>query len=571
MEKNIWNIAEKAPREQFETLAEYHPILVQLLYNRGLKKQSEVDEFFNPDFEQDLADPYLFKDMKRAVKRIIQAAEKDERVAIYGDYDADGVTSSSIMTELFKALGLKGQVYLPDREKEGYGLNNDAIDWLKNKKIDLIVTTDCGISNKKEIDYAISEGIDVVVFDHHTVPEEFPKKYIIVNPKQKDDTYPFKDFCAAGIIFKLAEAFYRHEPDHLKVKNKEAFLKWLLDLAAIGTVADCMPLLNENRTLVTYGLAVMNKSRRLGLKKMLEKAGSKGKLDAYHIGFVIAPRINAAGRIDHANSGYKLLNARTERDAESYAIKIESTNKERQDITAKIYNQACSKITEETLKKKILIVRGEDWPIGVLGIVAGRLTQSYSRPVIVMSSMDGKKYTGSGRGPKQFNLIAAIGKCKNLLEEYGGHKQAAGMGVLDENFEKFKEKMEAIADKELTEKDLVKTIDIDLKLNLSDINWKLFDEIKKMEPFGQANPEPVFAVKNVKLTQKTRVGRAQQHLKCSFKDDEGNKISAVGFNLGEKGEEVKRNNVVNFAGVLNVNEWNGNRELQIRLIDIENA
>lgn len=570
MQQSIWNIAKKAPRDHIERFSEYHPVLVQLLFNRGLKTQEQIDEFFNPDFEQDLHDPYLMTDMKRAVKRLIKAVENKEKIAIYGDYDADGVTSSSILTEVLRAIGLSGLVYLPDREKEGYGLNNDAIDWLKERKIELIVTSDCGVSNKKQIDYAKSIGVDVIVFDHHTVPEEFSKKYIVVNPKRKNDKYPFKELCAAGVIFKLAEAFYRHEPQALKPKNKEAFLKWLMDLVAIGTVADCMPLVGENRTLVNYGLRVLRKTKRIGLQEMIRFAKITDEIDSYHIGFMIAPRINAAGRIDHANVGYKLLNARTQKDAQKYTKALEKTNRDRQEISQDIYRQAVKKVGDDYKKKKIVVVSGSDWPGGVLGIVAGKLTQKFARPVIVIGEHE-DTWGGSGRGPESFDLIAAITACKKHLVAFGGHKQAAGLSVKPENFEKFKVQIEEIADKQLTEEDLVKRIDVDMEIPLENADWDLYDEVIKMGPYGEANPEPLFAIRKVKLKNKKRVGSDEKHLRCEFDNCIGKLMGGIGFNLGEVSEGINKGDSVDVLASLSVNEWRGKRELQLRVVDIKKS
>lgn len=568
MKETTWKVAKKAPKEHIESFSEYHAVLIQLLFNRGITSQEAVDAFFNPDFEQDLHDPYLMIDMKRAVKRILTAVKKKEKVAIYGDYDADGVTSASILTDVFKALGLSGLVYLPDREKDGYGLNNNAIDWLHERKIELIVTSDCGVSNKKQIDYANSLGIEVVVFDHHTVPEDFSDKYIIVNPKRKDDPYPFKELCAAGVVFKFAEALYRYEQDSLKVTNKEAFLKWLMDLVAIGTVADCMPLLDENRTLVTYGLKVLQKTKRIGLQEMMMQAKITGDLDSYHIGFILAPRINAAGRIDHANAGYKLINARTQKDAEGYTLALEKTNKERQKISEDIFNQAVHKVGDTYLDKKIVIVSGANWPGGVLGIVAGKLTQKYFRPVIVIGE-HGDMWGGSGRGPECFSLVDAISNSKKLLEAFGGHKQAAGLSLPKENYETFKREIEEFAEKNLTEKDLVQKIDVDLELKLDEVDWKIYDEVIKMGPFGESNSEPLFVIKNVKLKSKKRVGATEKHLKCEFDNCSGKTIGGIGFNLGEISESIGRGDSVDILVALSVNEWKGKRELQLRVTDIK--
>lgn len=566
MPENIWEIKRKAPKKHFAALAEYDPLLVQILYNRGLKTQKAIDEFFNPDFDLDLHDPYLFTDMKRAVRRIIQAIENHERVGIYGDYDADGVTSSVVLTELLKTLGLKGQVYIPDRKKEGYGLKKKAIDYLKRKKITLIITCDCGVSNKKEIDYAKeNHGIDVVVLDHHHVPFAYTKDYIVVDAKREGDLYPEKELSAVGVTFKLAEAFFRHEKKYLKVKNKEAFIKWLLDLVAIGTVADCVPLLSENRTLVTYGLKVISKTNRLGLMEMFKHAAIKPPINSFHLGYLIGPRINAAGRIDHANIGYKLLISQNRREAYLYAEKIEKTNKRRQKLSSSIYQEAVLEIEKEKELKKIIVIGKKDWAQGVLGIVAGKLAEKYSRPVIVLN-ID-KECVGSGRGPATFNLIKAIDSCKDLLLEYGGHQQAAGLTVKKENLALFKSKIEAIATKKLIEKDVTKKIEIDAKIKIAEIDWELESNLEKLSPFGEANPEPVFVISDAKLVSTRLVGNGKDHLKITVQDKKGNKIDGILFNASKEAKKIAPGDSVDLVSRITLNVWNGKRSLELSVID----
>ncbi|MBU1119063.1 single-stranded-DNA-specific exonuclease RecJ [Patescibacteria group bacterium] len=568
-QKTEWKVLKKIPKKTIARFGEYNPLVVQLADNRGLKTQKDIDEFFNPDYKEDLHDPYLMTDMRRAVKRILKAKKSGEEVGICGDFDTDGVTASTLLTELLRGLKISGKVYLPDREKEGYGINKNAIDWLFKKGVTLIITCDCGVSNKKEIDYAKKEhGIDVIVLDHHHVPVNFSKEYIVVDPKRKGDTYPFKELCAAGVVFKLIEAFYRYEKDSLCMKNKEAFVKWLLDLVAIGTVADCVPLLHENRTLTTYGLTVLNKTKRIGIKELSSVASLPKEVTSYHIGFLIAPRINAAGRIDHANVGYKLMVSKTAADARRYAEKLEATNKERQRLTEKVYKEAKALITKKQEKKKIIIVSKENWPQGTLGIVAGKLTRDYFRPAIVVTK--GKKgYAASSRGPECFSLVDAISECKEYLETFGGHRQAAGMTIIPEKYEAFVKKMEQIAGKKITAKMIVENIEVDAKITLADVNWDTHDAVSKMEPFGEGNPAPAFLIEGVTLTSKKAVGKEGKHVKIAVDDENGLRKQGIGFSLTEKLSDVKIGDMVDIVCRLSVNEWNGKRELEVMLLDLK--
>lgn len=565
-----WNIARRVSKEHQAKFSEYDHFLVQILFNRHLKTQDQIDEFFNPDFNQDLHDPFLYQDMERAVERLVLAVSKKERVAIYGDYDADGVTASVILTDLLKALGLSGQIYIPNRQTEGYGLNKKAIDWLKRKKIDLIVTCDCGVSNREEIDYAAKKNMDVLVFDHHHLAEEFSDDYIVIDAKRKSDKYPFKELCAAGVIFKLAEAFFRHRPKELKVKNKEAFLKWLLDLVAIGTVADCVPLLGENRTLVKYGLKVFSKTKRPGLKALAASAKlDRNEVLSYHLGYFVGPRINAAGRMDHANTGYKLLVSREKTEALELAVKLERTNERRQNLTEKIFKEAMAKIKRSPSHKKILIVKGVNWPIGILGIVAGKIEEEFSRPAIVFS--EDKNLVGSGRGPSKFDLIEAIVSCRSLLVEYGGHKQAAGLTLEKKNFTAFKQKMEEIAEKKLKKADLVPQLRVDLLLKPDEINWNLWKNISSLEPFGEGNPEPVFLTKSLTVSTLSKVGKKGGHLKLILADARGKKFSAIGFRQGERIEEARPGEKIDVVFNLLVNEWQGSRNLELKILDFKKS
>ena len=570
----IWKVKQKAPDDFVKQFPEYDSVVLQLLYNRGFNDQDKIDEFFNPDYSQDLHDPFLFKDMDRAVERILLAVKNKERVGIFGDYDADGVTSSVLLTELFKKIGLTGQVYIPDRAREGYGLNKKAIDWLAKKDIKLIVTCDCGVSNKEEIDYANEKyNIDCVVFDHHHVPIKFDKNYIIVDAKREEDKYPFKELAAVGVVFKLAQALrvYTNSPRVARMDSNsvldDAFEKKLLDLVTIGTIADCCPIVGENRTLVKYGMEILEKTERLGLKKMFEIGRvDKENIDVYKIGFMIAPRINAAGRMDRASAAYMLLITGDVGRADQLARKIEQDNGRRQTLTSKLVEEAKEKIGD-IKDKKVLMAMGWKWPLGVVGIVAGKICEEFNRPCLI----GGKGLTesvGSARSIPGFNVIEAIGSCKDILLEFGGHKQAAGFSVKNENLDEFYNRLEKIADKKLSDDDLQPMIEVDAKVDFKDVSWDLYEKLLCFEPHGIGNQKPVFMAKNMQVLNAYGVGADKKHLKMKIKSDSGGKIfDVIGFNHGHRIEELQGNGKMDVVFELDVNEWNGERMLQLRLVD----
>lgn len=574
MSKN-WLLYPKISKEFCDRFPEYDPLILQLLSNRGIKTQAQIDEFFNPDYSQDLFDPFLFSDMQKAIKRIEKAIEKKERVAIYGDYDADGVTSAVILTLLFKkVLGLSGQVYIPDRKTEGYGLNKKAIDWLVRKDIQLIVTCDCGVSNKKEIDYARGKGIDTIVLDHHHLPHDFSDDYIIINAKRKGDSYPFKELAACGVAFKFVQAIFRsnilsevktnfHNNNTLAL----SFEKQLLDLVAIGTIADCVPLISENRTLVKYGFAILAKTKRLGIKSLALSAGiNLQKVDAYSIGFCLAPRINAAGRINHANTAYKLLITESSDIVDKLSAQLEFTNQQRQKLTEKIVNQAKAQIGNPSYKK-ILFAQDSTWPLGVVGIAAGKICEEYFRPTLILSKGE-KESSGSARSISSFNIIEAISSCKDILLEYGGHRLAAGFSLKNEHIKEFIKKINQIAESKLSEKDLMPQIKIDAEVDLTQINWELYRMLQNFEPHGPENQKPIFCTKGVRVIDIFNVGKENKHLK--LKVSKGNKIfEVIGFNFGDQISKIKVGDNIDLAFEVCTNEWNKNQELQLKLVDIK--
>jgi len=499
-------------------------IIEQLLANRNIKNR---ENFFNPKYE-DLSDVFLMKDVKKAVQRI----KKAKKITIFGDYDADGVTGAALLKSVFS----KANVYIPDRHKEGYGLNLKAIKQLKNKT-DLIITIDCGISDFKEIELASKMGIDVIITDHHHVPEKLPNAYAILNPRQKNCKYPFKELAGVGVAFNLARAM------------KLDFEKWLLDLVAIGTVADCMSVLDENRILIKYGLIVLEKTRRLGLQKILPE-----KLSARSIAFQIAPRLNSAGRMDHANTSYKLLITNSETEAQKLANKLEKNNQKRQRETEKVLKEI-----QVDLGKKLIFAYNKKWPLGVIGIVAGKLCDQYSRPVIIIG--DG---AGSVRSIEAFNIIQALTKCSDCFIEFGGHARAAGFKIKTNKIKNFKNKLENIINKKLSREDLICVLDIDAEIKSENITWDLYNNIQKFEPFGQGNPKPKFLLKNAKIQNMQCVGNGNQHLRM-----QANNFKAIGFGLG--GNAMHLNNKADIVFELEEDNWNGYKNLQLNIIDIRNV
>ena len=608
-----WIVNKKYPEKFAREFPEFSGITLQLLWDRNLKTQTQVDEFFNPDYEADLHNSDLMKDIDKAVERIYKAFGKGEKILVYGDYDVDGITSSLVMVstlvEIKSAIsGIKKNearkfigIYIPDRELEGYGMNDEAVKKIKNDGFGLIITVDCGTSNFSSVELANDLNIDVIITDHHHIPEKIPNALAIINPNQNDCKYPFKELAGVGVAFKLAQALIKNlqakknesDTTSCRLQNKIplGFEKWLLDLVALGTVADCVNLTGENRTLVKYGLLVINKTKRIGIKKLISTAGLKVRengnvvekkvIDTTAISFILAPRLNAAGRMDHANTSYQLLYSDSEAETEKLVLMLEKNNQNRQRLTEKMITEIKKRINAyDNDLPKVVIEFDQEWKIGVVGLVAGKLADEYSRPFLVLSEKDGK-IAGSGRSIPKFNLIEAIEKCKDILIEFGGHSQAAGLKVESKNFEKFRKKINLLADKVLKEKDLIPFVNIDCKIEHSQINWQLIDEIEKFNPFGFGNRRPVFLAEKLEIHEIRTVGANDAHLKVCFKtvikgSEKVKYFSAIGFRLGNMAKEMpdkkpglRWGDIVDVVFQLEINEWNGNRELQMNVLDLK--
>ena len=542
---------------------------LRILFNRGLKDEKSIKEFFDGDYESGISDPFLFADMDKAVERIVRAKEKKEKIAIFGDYDADGVTATALVFEALQELGFEEVLpYIPDRQFEGYGMNNEAVGFLQKEGAKLIISVDCGITNVEEIAKARKAGMDVIITDHHHIPPELPQALATINPRLENSSHGASNLAGVGVAFKLVQALWK------KIKPAEIEqVKWLLDLVAIGTIADCVPLLGENRILVKYGLIVLSKTRRAGLLEMFKVGriaiNERSTPDTQKVAFQISPRINAAGRMDHASVSFKLIVEKDRVKARALALEVESANQNRQKVTGEIVREIRILAENSFKDKKLIFATNVNWRVGILGLLAGKIADEFGKPTAIFQKQE-EEFIGSLRSIAQVNIIEALEKCSKLLIKFGGHAQAAGARVTHDKMEKFYEKLSKIIEKELEGKDITPEIEIDLEISLEDISWELMAEIKKMEPFGEGNEEPVFLAKNILVENAKIVGNGNKHIKLQLRSsNNGPKIfDAIGFGLGEKFSDLKSSDSVDIVFNLQEDEWNGSKKMQLKLVDL---
>jgi single-stranded-DNA-specific exonuclease len=548
-------------------LISLHPRLANLLYSRGLENEEELKKFLSPSYETDSFDPFLFAEMEKVVERVALAVARKETVVIFGDYDADGVTSSAILQKTFEDLGVDCFVYIPDKKVEGYGLNGKAIESFKQRNASLIITVDCGITGIEEVEIARNLGIDVIITDHHHVPENVPKALAIINPHQKGCNYPFKDLAGVGVAFKVVQAIYQR-----LMSDKLEQTKWMLDLVAIGTIADCVPLLGENRLFVKYGLIVLSKNRRVGLRELFIVGAinidENTVPDTKKVSFYIAPRINAAGRINHANLAYDLVVEQNVAMARDFALELEASNTQRQKITEEVVKEV-KNIAENLYKdKKFIFAVGEHFPIGVVGLVAGKIVQKFNKPTAIFQK--GEEFCkGSFRSIPQINIIETIGQCQELLVRFGGHAQAAGVTVRNDKMQAFEEKMNSLIEKQLEGIDMTPEIMVDGELFATDVDFELVEGLEKLKPFGQENEEPIFLLKDLIVREKRALGSGNRHVKFFLSPLDGSPkiFEAISFNGYEKFEHLKLDEQIDILCNVQKDEWNGNKKIQFMLID----
>lgn len=553
----IYNVDEESV-DNLSNKYRINKLLATILNNRGIVTEEKIRLFLNPT-RNDFHNPFLIKDMEKAVNRIIKAIENKERITIYGDYDVDGITSITVLKSFLQERGLEIAQYIPNRLTEGYGLNIEAVEKIKNRGCDLMITVDCGISAIKEIDYANQLGIETIVTDHHEPGQELPKAMAVIDNKRKDSTYPFRELAGVGVVFKVIQAI----SIKLGLKEEE-YLKYL-DIVCIGTISDIVPLVDENRVIAKLGLLLIKQTRNIGLRAIINMSGYK-EIDSNSISFGIAPRINACGRMGKAEDALELFLSKNINEVCQLAQKLNEYNKERQETEKAIYENAVEAIERENLQKNsAIIVGGHNWHHGVIGIVSSKITEMYFKPSILLSFEDDGIGTGSGRSIPGFDLHEALSKCNNSIEKFGGHSMAIGITIKKDKFEDFKKQFEQIAE-EADINDIIPIIKIDAKINFENINKEMVDSLKELEPYGEGNKMPIFAFKNLKIDSIRSLSDGK-HLKLTLK--EGNTvINAIGFNMGHFINEYRIGDKVDVAGVLEINHFNGVESVQINLKDI---
>ncbi len=565
MTKKIWKIADNSNKgaDQLSEQLGISLLLSQLLINRGITQLELAKAFLAPDMTQ-LHDPFQFKDMKRAVERICQAIKNQEQVLIYGDYDVDGITSISLVIRVLgKYLPGKLLYYIPKRLDEGYGLHLSSLSKALSKGVSLIVTVDCGISAIEEADYLKSQGVDLIITDHHEAPSVLPDAYAIINPKAPSSGYPFQQLAGVGVAFKLLQAMTRYYPDlEEKLLNN-------MDLVAFGTVADIVPLLGENRILVKYGLAKLQHTQNIGLQALLQTVGLKDReITTGHIGFILAPRINAAGRMGSSSNGVKLFITNDPLLAVDLAKDLEKENQTRQEIENIVLQDALAQIRAEPdlAEEHSLVLTGENWHLGVIGIVASKLVEIYNKPVILIG-MDGEEGRGSGRSIPGFNLFNAIEACSQHLIRHGGHEYAAGITIARQSIASFKKAFQEIAKARLTREDLAPFLKVESLIDAHHLTLELTQELGKLAPYGPANPTPIFGCKAFHLIECKNVGENGKHIKIKL--GKNNMVfDGIGFNMGAVQQELASTREVDVAFSLEENTWNGTSQVQLNLKDV---
>ncbi len=537
------------------------PLLAKVFVSRGVSDPGYVRAFLSPSLDS-LRSPFLLQDMEKAVDRIVYAIEKKERILIYGDYDVDGVTSTAILLDFLASAGADAGFYIPDRFEEGYGLSDSAVDNVLKLGADLVITVDCGITAIHEIERLNGSNITVIVTDHHECREILPDAYAVINPHRPDCTYPFKELAGVGVVFKLVHALCQ------VLSLGERYLNYL-DLAALGTVADVVQLLDENRIIVKFGLNAIEKTDNPGLKALIAVAGLKDKpVNTYSVGFAMGPRINAAGRTGSAARAVELFTTRDRQLADEIAGELNEANKYRQQTEAEILQQAILYVESQVdlEREKVIVVAGKDWHHGIIGIVASRIAERYYRPCILISEEDGVG-RGSGRSTEGFNLFQALSHCESLLEKYGGHELAAGLTLDMANLEQFRERINHYADTIMTEDDLLPRIKIDTGLNSGEITLTNVIELELLSPFGQGNPCPVFSLEALKLREIKAVGDGK-HLKLKL-EDSSFCIDAIAFNMGEQAGSFLVSDMLDSVFTLEINTWNNMQKVQMVLKDLK--
>jgi len=556
---NNWEIQSAVKFESSSLLKDLTSVLAA---NRGV---DDVASFIYPEFERDLHDPILFRDAKKAVTRVKKALENRERILLFGDYDADGITATALLYDLLSMLDADVSYRLPHRINDGYGFKPLIVEEAKKKGCTLIITADCGVSNVDSVELAKTYGIDVIVTDHHTLPDKLPDACAILHPKLPDSKYPYDGLCGAGVAYKLCHLLLDEYSDE---KTKEHWLKWALDLVAIGTVADCSDLLGENRALVKYGLKVLPKTRRIGLRKLYEKAGitEESHWDSTTIGYRIAPRLNAAGRLEDPETALALLVTKDEEEAEQLAEYLHSLNMKRQSITESFFKDTIKTIDYDNLPPVICIYDSKI-PVGIIGLIAGKLSNEINVPVVIMTLVK-DTVVGSVRSIKEVDIMEYLPELDDNFDEYGGHAQAAGFSTKVANVENIQKRLYELLNIKMKKLDTVRKLIIDCSLSLNDLSFDLFQIIENFSPYGIGNREPLFVTHDVSMEMLKIVGSNSQHLKCTLR--QGNiSFSGICFNAESIISSVDHTKSYDVVYRLIKNFWNGKCKLELQIMDLK--
>ncbi len=559
MNHKRWNLLPRPPDELLASISGFPPFVTQLLYNRGITEVSQLEPFITAD-RRFSSDPFLLPDMHQAVARIYQALLSGENIAIYGDFDADGITATALLVKGLSSLNGKVIPYMPHRLSEGHGLKIAALQKLQREGASLIITVDCGITGFSQVKKARRMGLDVIITDHHTPPDLIPPAIAVVDPKLPDSNYPFPELAGVGVAFKLLQALFRSI-------GKEEQLDELIDLVALGTVADMMPLLGENRYLVKQGLKLINTSPRLGLREMLVQSSLPiGSVVSENISWVIAPRLNTAGRLEHALPSYELLMTDSPQRAQQLAIWLEQKNAERQRLTANALAKAREQVLTEGISP-LLMVGDAGYPAGIAGLVAGRLVEEFYRPAVVVRV--GKTMSsGSCRSIPEFNIILALNQSSNLFSQFGGHPQAAGFIIPTRNLPQLQQNLLELATTQLAGVDLRPRLDIDAEVTLPDLSGDTFQSIQQLAPFGQGNPAPTFLSRGVEVVDCRTMGNSGEHLRLKLKQDDM-VWDSVGFGMGEHLSEMSA--PLDLVYNLEIDRWGGKELLRLNILDFAPA
>jgi single-stranded-DNA-specific exonuclease len=561
--KYIWRTAPRAPHDLFEHVRDVHPAMVQVMFNRGLE-QAALCEDFLAGVCRDPDDPELLQDVPRAVERLAVARRRGERVAVFTDYDADGVNSAAVLTTGLRMVGIEPSVRLPNRFVDGYGLTPAIVGELASAGARVIITADCGSSSHAAADLARALGVDLIVTDHHQCPETLPSAYALVNPWRPDCGYPCDYLCGAGVAFKLVQALA-----DVLLPDGRAAMEPLLDLVAVATVADIMPLLGENRRLVLAGLNIMNAFPRPGVRALIETSGLKpGDVDAAALGFRVAPRVNAAGRLDDPNIAYRLLMADTYEEAFALAAEVNRLNEERQALT-RVFEVEAHELVQAQFEsgEYALVCGGDDWPGGIVGLVAGKLAQAYNRPTLVYRRSDGT-VSGSGRSIQGFNLLAALQACDDVFDRYGGHQAAAGFTLSASRLDELIERFQLAVRETLPPERLEPILWIDGYLKPETICYEFARSLERLAPFGAGFQYPTFAAKGLQLTESRQLGAEGQHWRARFRAFDGVPVEAVFFDHGQLATQFQIGQVLDTAFRLKRTRWDGYWRLEMELLDV---